>query len=226
MNSPKWRQKMGLALLLGLALVLMTLNTALAAGGMDAVNKWAWGTNSGWINLAPDNGGVTVYSDHLEGYAWSEALGWIRMGTNTLGGAHTYPNDAAGTYGVNNDGVGNLSGFAWSANAGWINFAPANGGVWVDPVTGGFEGYAWGENVGWIKFKGTAASSATYQAQTAWHGDLLAAYQHGMAAVISSHHPGAASSNGLNIANVSFLNDPGDGILFGHNNAAFNESFS
>jgi len=221
MNSPKWRQKMGLALLLGLALVLMPLNTALAAGGMDAVNKWAWGTNSGWINLAPDNGGVTVYSDHLEGYAWSEALGWIRMGTNTLGGAHTYPNDAAGTYGVNNDGVGNLSGFAWSANAGWINFAPANGGVWVDPVTGGFEGYAWGENVGWIKFKGTAASSATYQAQTAWHGDLLAAYQHGMAAVISSHHPGAASSNGLNIANVSFLNDPGDGILFGHNNAAF-----
>jgi len=212
---------MGLALLLGLALVLMPLNTALAAGGMDAVNKWAWGTNSGWINLAPDNGGVTVYSDHLEGYAWSEALGWIRMGTNTLGGAHTYPNDAAGTYGVNNDGVGNLSGFAWSANAGWINFAPANGGVWVDPVTGGFEGYAWGENVGWIKFKGTAASSATYQAQTAWHGDLLAAYQHGMAAVISSHHPGAASSNGLNIANVSFLNDPGDGILFGHNNAAF-----
>ena len=221
MNSLKWRQKIGLALLVGLALVLLPLNTALAAGGMDAVNKWAWSTNSGWINFAPDNGGVTVYSDHLEGYAWSEALGWIRMGTVTLGGAHIYANDAAGTYGVNNDGVGNLSGFAWSANAGWINFAPANGGVWVDPVTGGFEGYAWGENVGWIKFNGTAANSSAYQTQTAWHGDLLAAYQNGMAAVISTHHPGAASSNGLNITNVSFTNDPGDGILFGHNNAAF-----
>ena len=73
---------------------------------------------------ANDNGGVTVYSDHLEGDAWGENIGWIRLGTHTGGGSHTYANDAASTYGVNNDGAGNLSGYAWGANVGWINFDP------------------------------------------------------------------------------------------------------
>ncbi|MEI8240919.1 MAG: hypothetical protein WCI22_16010, partial [Actinomycetota bacterium] len=88
----------------------LAVSVALAAGNIDVTNKWAWGTNIGWINLAPDNGGVTVYSDHLEGYAWGENVGWLRLGTHTGGSAHSYANDAAGTYGVNNDGIGNLSG--------------------------------------------------------------------------------------------------------------------
>ena len=144
------------ALLFGLLLSLVAVGVALAAGNIDPDNKWAWGTNAGWINFAPDNGGVTVYSDHLEGYAWGENIGWIRLGTYTGGGSHTYANDAAGTYGVNrNDGAGHLSGYAWGTNVGWINFAPTNGGVTIDAATGEFQGYAWGENIGWIKFKGT-----------------------------------------------------------------------
>jgi hypothetical protein len=67
-----------------------------------------------------------------------------------------YANDAANTYGVNNDGSGNLSGYAWGTNVGWINFNPSDGGVTIDPSTGSFDGYAWAENVGWIHFKGTA----------------------------------------------------------------------
>ena len=201
-------------------------------GNIDASNKWAWSTNAGWINFAPDIGGVSVTSDHLEGDAWGENIGWLRLGTYTGGAAHTYANDAAGTYGVNNDGVGNLSGYAWGTNVGWINFAPANsdGGVWADPVTGDFEGYAWGENVGWIHFRNI---SPAYKVTTGWHGDLLAAYQNNIAAIIAVHRTGPAASGGLTVANstflqdagdgIIFLQDAGDGIIFGHNNVAFDD---
>ena len=122
--------------------------------------------------LAPDNGGVTVFSDHLEGYALGENIGWIRLGTHEGGGSHTYANDAAGTYGVNNDGMGNLSGYAWGANVGWINFDPDGAErVTIDPVTGDFNGYAWGENVGWIHFRN---GSPAYKVNTTWRGALTA----------------------------------------------------
>jgi hypothetical protein len=121
------------------------------------VDKWAWGTNVGWINFAPTHGGVTVYDDHLEGHAWGENIGWIRLGTHTGGSPHTYGNTAADNYGVNHDGNGNLSGYAWGSNVGWINFNPTHNQVTIDPATGSFDGYAWGENIGWIHFKGTGA---------------------------------------------------------------------
>jgi hypothetical protein len=120
----------------------------------------------GWINFAPAHGGVTVYTDHLEGYAWSENVGWIRLGTHTGGGSHTYGNTSATDYGVNNDGAGQLSGYAWSTNAGWIDFSPTHDGVSIDPASGSFDGYAWGENVGWIHFKGTGAIA--YNVVTDW----------------------------------------------------------
>ena len=139
--------------------VLVIVGGARAASGyVDPVDRWAWGTNIGWINFSPADGGVTVYDDHLEGYAWAENVGWIRMGTYEGGGAHTYTNDAPTTYGVNNDGAGNLSGYAWGTNIGWINFDPTHGGVTIDQITGEFDGYAWGENVGWIHFKDTGAN--------------------------------------------------------------------
>jgi len=129
-------------------------------GYVDPTDKWAWGTNIGWVNFNSTHGGVTVYDDHLEGYAWAENVGWIRLGTYEGGGAHTYANDAAGTYGVNNDGAGNLSGYAWGTNIGWINFNPTHGGVTIDQSTGEFNGYAWGENIGWISFKGGSGANA------------------------------------------------------------------
>ena len=122
-------------------------------GNIDPTNKWAWGTNVGWINFRPSDGGVTVYSDHLEGYAWAENIGWIRLGTHTGGGAHTYGNTSHTDYGVNHDGSGNLSGYAWGTNVGWINFNPSHIQVTIDLDTGIFDGYAWGENVGWIHFQ-------------------------------------------------------------------------
>jgi len=147
---------------------LLTVSVARAtSGNIDAVNKWAWGANIGWINFNPADGGVTVYDDHLEGYAWAENIGWVRLGTYDGGAAHTYANSAAGDYGVNNDGSGNLSGYAWSTNAGWINFNPSDGQVTIDTATGQFDGYAWGENVGWIHFKN---ASPDYSVVTTWRG--------------------------------------------------------
>ena len=149
-----------------LLLALFGLVQVVLGGNIDATDKWAWGTNAGWINFSPSCAGcdgVTVYGDHLEGYAWGENIGWIRMGSHEGGGAHTYANTAADNYGVNRDVAGNLSGYAWGTNVGWINFAPAHGGVIIDPTSGEFDGYAWGENIGWIHFNGTAADMSEYK---------------------------------------------------------------
>jgi hypothetical protein len=144
------------ALLLGIALALLGVSVALAAGNIDATDKWAWSTNAGWINFNPTHGGVTVYSDHLEGYAWAENIGWIQLGSYDGGGAHTYGNTSNTDYGVNRDANGNLSGYAWGTNVGWINFNPTHSQVTIDPATGSFDGYAWGENIGWIHFRNAA----------------------------------------------------------------------
>jgi hypothetical protein len=167
MNDNKRRHRLVSASLLGLVLALLAVGVALAAGNISNTDKWARGTNAGWINFNPDHGGVTVYPDHLEGYAWGENVGWIRLGTHTGGSPHTYGNTSNADYGVNrNTGTGALSGYAWSTNAGWINFNPDFGGVTVSEA-GEFSGYAWGENIGWIKFNGTAQNSTTYMVATA-----------------------------------------------------------
>jgi hypothetical protein len=160
-------------LIAGLALCLVGVAYA-ASGNIDPNNKYAWGTNVGWINFAPDDhGGVTVYEDHLEGYAWAENIGWILLGSYEGGGAHTYGNTSNTDYGVNRDPAsGALSGYAWSKNVGWINFDPdGDEVVTIDPATGEFDGYAWAENVGWIHFKGVGdvasynvATTATFRA--------------------------------------------------------------
>jgi hypothetical protein len=154
-------------LVAGIILCLVGVAYA-ASGNIDPTDKWAWSKNVGWINFAPDDhGGVTVYADHLEGYAWAENVGWMRLGSYEGGGFHTYANDAADTYGVNNNGTGKLSGYAWSKNVGWVNFDPdGDEGVTIDAASGSFDGYAWAENVGWIHFKGTGARA--YNVVTAW----------------------------------------------------------
>jgi hypothetical protein len=149
-----------------LLLALFGLVQAVLGGNIDMTDRWAWSTNAGWINFNPTCTGcegVSVYGDHLEGYAWGESIGWIRMGSYEGGGAHTYANTAADNYGVNRNTDGTLSGYAWGTNVGWISFDPTHGGVTIDPATGSFDGYAWGENIGWIRFKGTAADMTEYK---------------------------------------------------------------
>ncbi len=163
-------------LVIGITTGLFSVAYAATNSNIDPEAKWAWSTNAGWINFRPAHGGVTVYDDHLEGYAWGENIGWIRLGSYDGGGSHTYANDAANTYGVNNDGCGNLSGSAWGANIGWINFNPSHSQVNIDPVTGEFDGYAWAENIGWIHFKNDDGGGPNaYNVATDWRGSLSVA---------------------------------------------------
>jgi hypothetical protein len=158
------KQRIYLSSIIGVLLSLITVAQA-QTGNIDPHNKSAWGTNIGWVDFLPTNGGIMVYIDHLEGYAYAENVGWIRLGTHMVGGEHTYSNTSNMDYGVNNDGSGNLSGYAWSTNTGWINFNPTHGGVTVDMVPSGeFHGYVWSENVGWINFNNSIG--VTYKVAT------------------------------------------------------------
>lgn len=137
-----------------LAVVAVQASPATVAN-ISPTAKYAWSDTNGWSNFAPVNGGVAVCDDHLEGFAWAENCGWIKLGSHSGGGYFTYSNSNAADWGVNLNGAG-LSGYGWSETAGWVNFNPANGGVTVNPATGVFDGYAWAENLGWLHFKGAA----------------------------------------------------------------------
>jgi uncharacterized membrane protein len=146
-------------LLLALLITLLVY-TVVYAANISSTDKWAWGSNVGWINFNPSHGGgVTVYENHLEGYAWGENIGWIRLGSDGGGDDSYYLNTTKDNYGVNRDASDDLSGYAWGTNIGWINFNPTHGGVTV--YADHLEGYIWGENVGWIRL-GTHTGGGTH----------------------------------------------------------------
>jgi hypothetical protein len=136
--------------------VCLTVPCTWAATGIDPAQKYAWSENAGWVNFAPNNGGVTVLfngtNGYLRGYAWNENIGWLKLGASVGG---PYANDSATNWGVNFDPAGKLSGYAWSENAGWINFGHVLCDAAVSLANGEFSGHAWGENVGWLKFRGS-----------------------------------------------------------------------
>jgi hypothetical protein len=63
-------------LVIGITVNLFSVAYAATDSNIDPEDKWAWSTNAGWINFNPPDGGVMVCSDHLEGYAWGENVGW------------------------------------------------------------------------------------------------------------------------------------------------------
>jgi LPXTG-site transpeptidase (sortase) family protein len=63
-----------------LLFALVAVGIAQAATGyVDPINKWAWGTNVGWINFNPTDSQVTIdqVTGSFDGYAWGENIGWI-----------------------------------------------------------------------------------------------------------------------------------------------------
>ncbi len=164
----KFMRETVFALIAGVLLCSAGITDSRAASNISDTDKYAWSETAGWNNFKPGhaNAGVTVYGDHLEGHAWAENIGWMKLNGSTGGGPNYYANTDSTNWGVNNDGSGNLSGFAWSEIAGWINFKPgASSGVTVNTSTGDFDGYAWGENVGWIHFRN---DTPTYKVATIW----------------------------------------------------------
>ncbi|WP_422845232.1 WD40/YVTN/BNR-like repeat-containing protein [Acidovorax sp. M2(2025)] len=143
-----------LAFLAGAMTVLLPV-VAIAAPNISSTDKSAWSDTSGWVNFAPTGAGAAVFDDHLEGFAWAENVGWIKLGSHSGGGYHRYANSTATDWGVNLNG-GALSGYAWSDTAGWVRFDPTGGGVTLNPSNGVLDGWAWAENLGWIHFKGSS----------------------------------------------------------------------
>lgn len=110
-------------------------------------------------------------------------------------GAGPYGNSTSANWGVNRDLAGNLSGKAWSEGWGWIDFAPANGGVSIEPEGGGFYGYAWGENIGWINFASPENAAVGYNVGLAVYTLNLKVAGDGGGTVVSATPPFSCNTN-------------------------------
>ena len=136
------------------------LGAAQAATTIDPSNPNAYGANIGWVNAEADGAnGAVIGQAFCSGYMYSANCGWICLGDGMPEDGMAYANDSAGDFGVNHDGVGNLTGYAYGANIGWITFEQSNGSPQVDLQTGALSGYAWGANVGWIRLTGLVTLS-------------------------------------------------------------------
>ncbi|MEK7172921.1 MAG: hypothetical protein AAB740_03015, partial [Patescibacteria group bacterium] len=116
-------------------------------------------------------------SQNVNGFAWSENIGWISMNSSNCDTNNDGLSDGSvagcplagvsiSNYGVNIDSLGNFSGFAWSENIGWIQFDPVgpypaspNYSAKMDTATGAVTGWAralsyGGGWDGWLKLDG------------------------------------------------------------------------
>jgi hypothetical protein len=128
-----------------IGLLALPLSAFATTGTIDSVNKYAWGSNTGYVNFNPTNGNVVVTSSGLTGDIWSDTYGWINLNPSNAG--------------VTNDGNGNLSGYAWGEGTGYISFA----GVTINTSTGIFQGTATGTIVGTINF-----NCSNCEVETTW----------------------------------------------------------
>ena len=96
-------------------------------------SQYGWAENVGWFNAEPASCGVQVADFDLSGYLWGENIGWINLSCTN--------NSTCGTvsYGVTNDGHGNLGGFAWAENAGWVTLPHREGRFYFEDMV-----VAWG----------------------------------------------------------------------------------
>ena len=133
------------------------LSTCFAATTIDAINRYAYGANLGWMDAYADGANGAVIGEYVcSGYIYSANVGWINLGSGSPANQIQYQNNSAADFGVNQDGLGNLSGYAWGANIGWINFE-TNGAPRVNLLTGQLSGYVWSANCGWISLSNAVA---------------------------------------------------------------------
>lgn len=126
-----------------------------AATTIDPANKNAYGANIGWINAEADTvHGAVIGQAFCSGYLYSANCGWIHLGDGNPANHRAYANNSASDYGINHDGLGNLTGSAYGANIGWITFEQTYGQSKINLSTGELSGYAWSANTGWINLNG------------------------------------------------------------------------
>ena len=135
--------------------ILLVAYSSMAATTIDPSNPYAYGANIGWINAEGDTAnGAVIGQAFCSGYMYGANVGWINLGDGTPDNGMAYANNSATDFGINHDGLGNLTGYAWGANIGWINFEQTYGMPKVNLETGGLSGYVWAANAGWINLSG------------------------------------------------------------------------
>jgi hypothetical protein len=144
-------------------------------------NKYAYGANFGWLDWSGGSGqtatGTVIGAYVCSGYIYSANVGWINLGSGSPTNGIYYQNLSVADFGVNQDGLGNLSGYAYGANIGWITFEQTYGQPKINLIDGQMSGSVWSANCGWISL-----SNAVAYVQT------------------DSISPGALDGNGLPIA--------------------------
>ena len=142
---------------------------ASATTTVDAANHYAYAANLGWVDWRGDTANGAVIGDYVcAGSIYSANVGWINLGSGSPINGIRYQNLAAGDFGVNHDGLGNLRGYAYGANIGWINFVDT-GAPTVDLRTGNLSGSVWSANCGWISLSNAVAF---VQTDSFWPGVL------------------------------------------------------
>ena len=138
-------------------LLLASLASARAATTIDALNRYAYGANFGWMDWTGDGGNGAVMGEYVcSGYIYAANVGWINLGSGSPANQIQYQNNSASDFGVNQDGLGNLRGYAYGANIGWINFE-SNGAPKISLITGQMSGSVWSANCGWISLSNAVA---------------------------------------------------------------------
>ena len=131
---------------------------ARAGTTIDAANRYTWGANLGWLDWRDDTNNGTGIGEYVcSGYIYSANVGWIDLGGGSPANQIQYQNNSATDFGVNQDGLGNLSGYAWGANIGWINFEQLSGKPKVNLLNGQLSGSVWSANCGWISLSNAVA---------------------------------------------------------------------
>jgi hypothetical protein len=156
-SDMKNKEFISVALLLS-ALCYQFSTGSARATSIDAVNQDAYGANIGWVNWYGDGANGAVMGDYVcSGYVYSANCGWINLGSGSPTNGIYYQNLSAGDFGVNQDGLGNLSGYAWGANIGWITFEQTFGQPKINLLNGQMSGYIWSGNCGWISLSNAFA---------------------------------------------------------------------
>jgi hypothetical protein len=142
--------------------VTFALFSALASGWaattINSTNNYAYGANLGWMDWTGDTAnGAVIGEDVCSGNIYSANVGWINLGSGTPANGIQYQNNSATDFGVNQDGLGNLTGYAWGANIGWITFEQTYGQPKVNLLTGQMSGYVRSANCGWISLTNAVA---------------------------------------------------------------------
>ena len=134
------------------------LGSGRAATTINSANHYSYAANLGWMDWRGDTANGAVIGEYVcSGYLYAANVGWINLGSGAPANQIQYQNNSATDFGVNQDGLGNLTGYAWGANIGWINFEQTYGKPRVDLLTGNLSGSVWSANCGWISLSNSVA---------------------------------------------------------------------